>query len=133
MGVSRLEHVNIRCAHTRATRDFYVDLIGLTEGPRPEFPFRGYWLYLGDVAVVHLMEAADKAATWSHGGGAVQDGPGSGRLDHVAFRGEDFDGTRAKLQAAGATFREKIVPGDRLRQLFVPDPEGVLVELNFDL
>jgi catechol 2,3-dioxygenase-like lactoylglutathione lyase family enzyme len=133
MGVSRLEHVNIRCADVRATRDFYVGLLGLTEGPRPDFPFRGFWLYLGDVPVVHLMAAADKGATWSHGDGAVNDAPGSGRLDHVAFKATDFEEMRDRLQAAGATFREKIVPGDRLRQLFVPDPEGVLVELNFEI
>jgi catechol 2,3-dioxygenase-like lactoylglutathione lyase family enzyme len=132
MGVSRLEHVNIRCANTRATRDFYVELIGLTEGPRPDFPFRGHWLYLGGVPVVHLMEAADRAASWAREDAAADDRPGSGRLDHVAFRGEDFEAMRDKFKAAGVAFREKVVPGDSLRQLFVPDPEGVLVELNFE-
>ena len=36
-----------------------------------------------------------------------------------------------RLAALGLAFRERMVPGGALRQLFVPDPEGVMVELNF--
>ena len=59
-----LEHVTIRCAQLQRTRDFYVDLMGLTEGERPDFPFRGHWLYLGGIPVVHLVEATDTAGAW---------------------------------------------------------------------
>lgn len=133
MGVSRLEHVTIRCRKREQTRDFYVQLLGLAEGPRPEFPFRGHWLYLGGAPVVHLTEAADHPGSWTGGlerAEAEQDG--TGPFDHVAFRGDDFDAMRARLQAAGVSFRERIVPGGRLKQLFVPDPEGVMVELNYE-
>ena len=34
MGVSRLEHVNIRCARLAATKAFYIDIIGLSDGAR---------------------------------------------------------------------------------------------------
>ena len=56
---------------------------------------------------------------------------GTGSFDHVAFRGDDFAAMRERLQKAGMTFRERVVPGGALSQLFVPDPEGVLVEINF--
>jgi len=39
---------------------------------------------------------------------------------------------REKLRAAGLAFRDRVVPGTGLKQIFVPDPEGVMVELNFD-
>jgi len=135
MGVSRLEHVNIRCARREATRQFYVDIIGLSEGPRPDFPFRGHWLYCGDTPVVHLVEAADHAGSWTGTlarASDTQPGLDTGAFDHVAFRGEDFDAMRRKLVDSGTAFRERVVPGGRLRQLFVPDPEGVMVELNFE-
>jgi catechol 2,3-dioxygenase-like lactoylglutathione lyase family enzyme len=35
MGVQALEHVTIRCANLKRTRDFYVELMGLAEGDRP--------------------------------------------------------------------------------------------------
>jgi catechol 2,3-dioxygenase-like lactoylglutathione lyase family enzyme len=132
MGVQLLEHVTIRCGQLRRTRDFYVELMGLTDGDRPDFPFRGHWLYLGGIPVIHLVEASDTAGAWGR-----EDAPppvaedGTGAFDHVAFRGDDFEAMRARVQEAGMTFKERAVPGRPLKQLFVLDPEGVLVEINF--
>ncbi len=81
MGVQALEHVTIRCAQLRRTRDFYVELMGLTEGERPDFPFRGYWLYLGGIPVVHLVEASDKAGAWGR-----EERHACGRGRHRGFR-----------------------------------------------
>jgi len=131
VGVSALEHVTIRCAQLQRTRDFYVDLMGLTDGERPNFPFRGYWLYLGGIPVVHLVEATDTAGAWGRDIVIPNPEEGTGSFDHVAFKGDDFQAMRTKLQKAGMTFKERVVPGGRLSQLFVPDPEGVLVEINF--
>jgi catechol 2,3-dioxygenase-like lactoylglutathione lyase family enzyme len=131
MGVQALEHVTIRCAQLQRTRDFYVDLMGLTEGERPAFPFRGHWLYLGGIPVVHLVEASDSAGAWGREIVIPKAEEGTGSFDHVAFTGDDFQAMRARLQKAGVTFKERVVPGGRLSQLFVPDPEGVLVEINF--
>ncbi len=99
-----------------------VEAIGLVEGPRPPFPFPGHWLYLGDVAVIHLVQKPQ---------GEARHGPGSGEIDHVAFGGSDLDGMRARLQARGLAFEERVVPRDGIIQLFVKDPEGVKLELNF--
>lgn len=128
MTVQALEHVTIRCADLKATRDFYVAL-GLHEGARPAFPFKGYWLYLGGVPVVHLVDANDKGSAWGGEAGVAE--RDTGPFDHVAFRGEDFARMRGQLAAAGLEFRERVVPGGALSQLFVRDPDGVLVEINF--
>jgi len=125
LGVLALEHVTIRCAQLQRTRDFYVDCLGLEEGARPAFAFRGYWLYLGGVPVVHLVEAADRPAERE----IVSEGTGS--FDHLAFRGDDAAALKVRLEKAGLAFRERTVPGGALSQIFVRDPEGVLVEINF--
>lgn len=131
MSVLRLEHVTIRCAHLQRTRDFYVELMGLKEGDRPAFPFRGHWLYLDGIPVIHLVEASDTAGAWGGNINIPNAKDGTGPFDHVAFRGGDFQSLRARLQQAGVAFKERIVPGGQLAQIFVPDPEGVLVEINF--
>jgi len=131
MAVQALEHVTIRCANLARTRDFYVELMGLTDGERPAFPFRGHWLYLGGIPVVHLVEASDSAGAWGRDIVIPQAEDGTGSFDHVAFRGDDFQAMRRQLQDAGVKFKERVVPGGRLSQLFVLDPEGVLVEINF--
>ena len=126
MPVEQLEHFTVRCADIDATRDFYADMLGLTVGPRPDFPFKGYWLYCGGLPVVHLVDKAELEVR-----DGVRTGADTGALDHVAFRGIDIEATRATLKAAGLNFWEVGVPGGRLQQIFVPDPDGVLVELNF--
>jgi catechol 2,3-dioxygenase-like lactoylglutathione lyase family enzyme len=126
MPVEMLEHYTIRCASLERTRDFYRDMLGLTVGDRPNFPFKGYWLYLGGVPIVHLVDKAESE---------VRDGPHRGEdtaaLDHIAFRGVDLEATRATLKQHGQAFRENAVPGGRIHQIFVPDPDGILIELNF--
>ena len=57
MPVVAFNHFNLRAptALTDALKDFYVDVVGLSVGWRPPFDFPGYWLYLGEQAVLHLV------------------------------------------------------------------------------
>jgi glyoxylase I family protein len=122
MPIDGFQHINIRSTDVEKTRDFYVRALGLRVGDRPPFSSTGYWLYLGDQAVVHLVQRAP--------GETVT--PGSGNLDHVAFRGMDLDGTRQTLRTAGIPFREAVVPRNQSVQIFVHDPDGITLELNFE-
>ncbi|WP_231969952.1 hypothetical protein [Polynucleobacter necessarius] len=59
-----LNHCSIRSLEIEKTTEFFSKVLGLTVGPRPEFPFPGVWLYNGDEsslanAVLHLI-AIDK-------------------------------------------------------------------------
>ena len=127
MALEALEHYTINCADLAATRDFYQDVLGLTEGFRPALGFAGHWLYCGDVPVVHLL-GRDGAAP--ENGGAEQGGA-TGSFDHIAFRGRDAHAMIARLKAGNIPFRENRVTDVNLHQLFVRDPNGILVEMNF--
>jgi len=130
MAVDQLEHFTVRCTNLERTRDFYSEVIGLTVGPRPPFDFQGYWLYLGEQPVVHLVLEAERD-DGREPRPADSAPPETGALDHIAFRGQDLEGTRAILRSKGLDFRERPVPGKPLHQIFVRDPDGVLIELNF--
>ena len=121
MAVAAFEHVNIRTTDLERARDFYVTALGLRVGDRPPFASVGYWLYLGDQPIVHLVQ---RGAGESHAAG-------SGNVDHIAFRGIDLDRTRATLSAAAIAFREEVVPRDNTVQIFLHDPDGLKLELNF--
>jgi catechol 2,3-dioxygenase-like lactoylglutathione lyase family enzyme len=121
--VDQLQHVNIRCADAKRSRDFYVRTLGLSEGARPPFASIGYWLYLAGMPVIHLVQRNADAPSTLTGGGAI---------DHIAFRGIDIDTTRARLRQDGVAFQEAVVPRDGTVQLFVLDPDGVKIELNFE-
>lgn len=117
-----LAHVNLRAAPAllRALRDFYVEVIGLTEGPRPPFRSRGYWLYAGGQDVLHLTEC-DETETRQ----------GQSAYDHFALQGSDLPETQRRLQRLGIAYERQQVPQTGVIQLFLRDPAGLGVELNF--
>jgi catechol 2,3-dioxygenase-like lactoylglutathione lyase family enzyme len=123
MPLTQLNHVTVRTADLDGTRDFYSDVLGLKEGPRPPLAFPGYWLYCGEQAVVHLVPPSGQIG--------AGEGDATGNFDHVAFVAEDFDEMRDRFRRLGLRFRENEVPGIRLRQLFVQDPNKVMIEINF--
>lgn len=120
MPIDAFQHVNTRCADVERTRDFYVRL-GLRAGERPPFASHGYWMYVNDQPVLHLVQR--NAGDTHH--------EGSGNVDHIAFQAVDLEGTKRALAEAGFSFRETRVPRDNTLQLFVKDPDGVTVELNY--
>lgn len=119
MGIDAIDHYTILAHDVDASRDFYVDVLGLRDGERPPFDFPGAWLYVGDVPTVHLVGGRSKGST------------DTGSIDHVAFRGSGLSAMRERLTAADVDFKERTVPGFGLTQLFVTDPDGVTVEINF--
>lgn len=134
MPIDRLDHYSIRTKDLESTRHFYAEVLGLEVGPRPDFAFPGVWLYRNGVAVVHVVgiDPNDPSGLHEYLGDKGLDGEtGTGTIDHVAFVGSDLDEVRARFQAAQVPFRERVVPSLNLSQLFVEDPNGVTIELNF--
>lgn len=134
-----LNHFSIRTLDLEATRVFYERVLGLTVGPRPPFPFPGLWMYSGDHgsvanAVVHIigMDPQDPEGLKRYlGERDVSSLKGSGAVDHVAFFAQDLAGMLQHLKGLGVPVRERTVPAIGLHQLFLDDPNGVVVELNY--
>ncbi len=134
-----LNHFSIRTLDLPATKNFYVSLLGLVDGPRPEFPFPGHWLYQGptDVyanAAVHIIgiDRNDASGLKQYLGDREETQlTGSGALDHVAFFATDLAGMLDRLSKMGIEARRRDVPGLGLHQLFLDDPNGIVVELNY--
>jgi catechol 2,3-dioxygenase-like lactoylglutathione lyase family enzyme len=130
MPLGTLQHFTIEPSDLERTKAFYVDVLGLDVGERPPLDFPGYWLYSGGVATVHLMGTRQPRE------GIVVRGTetkyeDTGRLDHIAFAASDVEEVRSRLTAKGVSFREQIVPRSGDTQIFLYDPDGVGVELNF--
>ena len=56
---------------------------------------------------------------------------GSGALDHIAFRARDPELVMSRLKENGYTYRERGIPSKNLFQVFVEDPNGITIELNY--
>ncbi len=134
MALTSLDHCSIRTAKLDETRDFYVDVLGLEDGDRPDFPFPGNWLYADGVAVVHLVgiDPDDPSGLEDYLGAVpLEELQGSGAVDHIAFRAGDAIALIAKLRGMGVDFRERLIANMDLFQLFLEDPNGITVELNY--
>ena len=132
MTLQSLDHFLVYASDLEVTKQFYVETLGFEVGVRPPFEFPGYWLYLGGRAVVHLAgdDGTDKFEKYLGKRQVLPDG-GTGALDHIAFRCGEFDAFRAKLESLNVPYIHRVVPDFDLQQLFVDDPDGVTIELNF--
>jgi catechol 2,3-dioxygenase-like lactoylglutathione lyase family enzyme len=131
MPLVKLEHYLVLTDDLEKTREFYCHGLGLRVGARPPLAFPGYWLYLGDVPCIHVAEWNTYTVhSLTQGIAVSQRAPGTGPVDHLAFDATDVAGVKAQLLAEGLKFSENLVPGARLTQFFLNDPNGVKVEIN---
>ena len=134
-----LNHFSIRTTDLDATRVFYETVLGLTVGPRPAFPFPGLWLYNGDHAhtsnaMVHVIgiDKNDPEGLKRYlGDRDVSSLHGTGSVDHIALMATGLEGMLAHLARIGVGCRERTVPSIGLHQLFLDDPCGLVIELNY--
>ena len=124
MPLQGMHHVNIGCRpkDIPEIEKFYGMVLGLKPGYRPAFPSDGLWLYMGDHPLIHVVVrfaddwpgGDEKRSSW----------------DHVAFDVTGVDEYRRRLIEYGAQFDEQNVPEAGF-QMFVRDPVGNKIELNF--
>jgi catechol 2,3-dioxygenase-like lactoylglutathione lyase family enzyme len=133
MPVQHLEHFLIQCADIAATRDWYVKVLGFREGEHPDFKFPVCWLYLGQKDVIHITQGgADVSANRKQYLGQQSDAlSGTGVIDHMAFRCTGLQDMMAHLETLKVPFTKRQVDDQGLFQLFLLDPNGVKIELNF--
>ena len=134
-----LNHFSVRTLDLAASRHFYETVLGLAAGPRPDFPFPGHWMYRGDPAdyanaAVHLIgiDPHDAAGLKAYLGDRDPASlKGTGAVDHIAFFAVGLAAMLQHLRRLNVSFRERTVPNIGLHQLFLSDPDGVVIELNF--
>jgi catechol 2,3-dioxygenase-like lactoylglutathione lyase family enzyme len=119
MAITEMNHFTVLTDDLERTRAFYVDLLGLREGARPPLGIPGAWLYAGERPILHVI--AGRALPEQR----------RGVLDHMAFSATDLAGVSAKLKAAGISYNLGRQPESNVWQLFLNDPNGALVELDF--
>ncbi|MEY2853086.1 MAG: hypothetical protein RL030_218, partial [Pseudomonadota bacterium] len=132
MPLTRMEHFLVMTGDVDRTRDFYRDVLGFDEGPRPDLGFLGHWLYLDGIACIHIADWDTYTAHSNRLGIPVtKPAPGTGPFDHVAFTGDNYEELRGRLQSHGLPFHPHDSLAIGLRQIFIEDPNGLKLELNF--
>jgi catechol 2,3-dioxygenase-like lactoylglutathione lyase family enzyme len=135
MPLAFIEHFLIQSADIEATKDWWVNVLGLRVGPHPDFKFPVYWLYAGDRDVLHLTQGGANVSDnrMKYLGQSSQATQGSGVVDHIGFRCTGLHDMIDHLTRLKVEFKERQVDDQGLYQLFLFDPNGVKVELNFEV
>jgi catechol 2,3-dioxygenase-like lactoylglutathione lyase family enzyme len=119
--IHSMNHFTITAEDRRATLDFYCNILGLVEGERPDLGFPGAWLYApgNPQAVLHIYWDRPMPATRT------------GVIDHLAFTSSGLKEVKAKIEARGLQYKLQQQAGVGTWQLFMTDPNGAKVELDF--
>ena len=127
--VHGLFHIAIKTSDLAATCAFWCEIIGLRAMPRPDFGYPGAWLACpqpGGLGIIHVYAGGPAL-------GPTGEAPsGTAAIDHISLSCSGFRDYIARFKAAGLDWREFLVPGTTLWQLFVYDPSGVQLELTFE-
>lgn len=118
--IHAMNHFTVIAEDLERTLDFYVGLLGLERGHRPDLGFPGAWLYAGGTPVLHVY--TDRPMPSQR----------AGVIDHMAFSARGLAETKARFDERGQKYDLRQQKESGTWQLFCFDPNGAKVELDFD-
>lgn len=130
MDIRRADHVALLVKEVDRARQFYSQVLGMQEIPRPpNFDFPGAWLTRGDFQIHLIGEEVAGRALETHPGYLPEE-LALGRVTHLAFEVANLEVARQHLQALGVPIVGGPRPrGDGVMQLYICDPDGHVIEL----
>ena len=126
MPTAALDHVNIQTTRLTDTVRFFADVLELaaSDPPPPLDPALVQWMFDDNGrAIFHLTTPGSI--------GSYNESADTGAVHHVALDCSGHDAMVARLDRLGVAHRENHVTAIDLKQIFVRDPNGVLLELNY--
>ena len=134
MPISHIEHFLVAADDIDATRDWYARVLGMKSGAHPDFGFPVHWMYVDDIDIVHIGPSAKGANEIQKkylGRTSQKSEEGTGALDHIAFRATGLRAMLQHLRKEKIPFSQRRANGQALFQLFLYDPNGIKIELNY--
>ncbi len=119
MHAGSLTHISVHAHDLEESARFYKEFFGMEEIPAPNFPFPVRWLRVGDLQL-HLFLSEDPAPRTHHFGMDVDD-------FEAAYRKAE----QLSVRENGTYFSNVYELPDGAVQLYVRDPAGNLVEINW--
>ena len=132
MPLTDLNHYLVRANDLEKTKQFFCDALSLSEMPRPTFPFPGYWLGREGKIWVHMgPHGIPNSEIYYRGTPKHAAIDNSGVVDHIAFAATDPEEFRTRFTGLKCDWWARALPEFELFQMFVRDPDGLTLELNF--
>ena len=111
-------HISLHVSDVEKSLHFYVELLGMTQLPRPAFTFKGAWLTMGNAHCLHLIEGKDYE---------IRSG---NRGNHFAFAHPDINALEGEFKKKGIEVVSNKIRVDGVKQMFIKDPDGYFIEFS---
>jgi catechol 2,3-dioxygenase-like lactoylglutathione lyase family enzyme len=141
MPIKRLDHINFITHDMPETIAFYCNVIGLIHGEHLSIDTaQSIYFYIPgeSIAILHIgnAKASKKQPQFERYANLDEHQQGefsTGAFDHfcLALDSTDYDGFIEKLNLRKLSFQTWCHDNVRLKQIWILDPNGVRVELNF--
>jgi glyoxylase I family protein len=123
IAIESLHHVAVCVTDIDRAKQFYSEVLGLKELPRPPFDFGGAWYALGDAQELHLIVHPPTLTMRRTTEIDVRDG-------HLAIRVGSYQQTLDHLRRLGIACVDRPRNLTPWPQIYVTDPDGNVIELN---
>ena len=115
-----VNHVGVMTRRVAESIAFYREVLGFRPVSRPNFNFRGAWLYNYGI-MIHVIENAKAGAA---------EGEIDTRANHLALHSSQLEKVEQLLQEHGIAYRKNFIPDRQIRQIFFRDPDGNHIEIG---
>jgi catechol 2,3-dioxygenase-like lactoylglutathione lyase family enzyme len=119
MPLKAFDHVNVRTANLVAMVQWYDTILDMKAGARPNFSFGGAWLYLGDLALVHLVAQEEQPKSIDP------------QIEHFAISATGLDDFLAHLENHGVEAKVGKIESFGITQVNIFDPDGNHIHIDF--
>ncbi len=125
MKILTMDHAAVNVSDVERSRKFYTEGLGFEEMDRPDFDFDGVWYVAGpNKEQFHLISNKDLLKK------DLPDAEKPRSEHHIAFRVQDTDEVEKELKSRGVEIMLYNTRPDGIKQLFVMDPDGYVIEFN---
>ncbi len=132
MPIIELNHYFVRANDLEETKHFYCEILGFEVMPRPDLPFDGYWLGTNGAVQIHMgPHGIPDAETFYLGTPPTAATDHGGVIDHIAFLATEPEQMSRRLDRLDVPHTRRHLPEYGLCQIFLDDPNGLTIELNF--
>jgi glyoxylase I family protein len=121
--IESLHHVAVCVTDIDRAKQFYGEVLGLKELPRPPFDFGGAWYALGDAQELHLIVHPPTLTMRRTTDIDAKDG-------HLAIRVSSYQETLEHLRRHGIECLDRPRNLTPWPQIYVTDPDGNVIEFN---
>jgi len=121
------DHIALRAKDPKALKIFLLELLGLEDGIRPNFPFEGYWLYAQDKPIFHIFGAGARFRPTATVNEKQKD---SDIVDHICFFSDDYEEMMKNIKHHKFEYSLNLVPDSTVVQIFVRGPEKIVIEIQ---